>query len=44
MIKAIPSGLTTQIKTHLNFGDDHRAYAELSLEGVSLRNLVVTNT
>jgi hypothetical protein len=34
VFSAIPSGLTTLMKTHLNFGDDHRTYPELSLEGV----------
>ena len=36
VIKAIPSGLTTIMKTHLSFGNDHKVYPELRLEGVGL--------
>ena len=35
VIKAVPSGLTTLMKTHLSFGNDH-VYPELRLEGVGL--------
>ena len=42
VIKAVPSGLTTLMKSNLNFGNDHKVYPELRRKAWAyLRDLVV---